>query len=60
MKMFADKKIKKISLTFLFLWDWIFFFWGGGGGGGGKGRRDSYMKSKIEFWMRIKDENILL
>ena len=55
MKMFADKKIKKISLTFLFLWDWI-FFWGGGGGGGG----DSYMKSKIEFWMRIKDENILL
>ena len=56
MKMFADKKIKKISLTFLFLWDWIFFFLGGGG----RGRGDSYMKSKIEFWMRIKDENILL
>ena len=35
MKMFADKKIKKISLTFLFLWDWIFFFFLGGGGGGG-------------------------
>ena len=36
MKMFADKKIKKISLTFLFLWDWIFFFWGGGEGEGGE------------------------